>query len=66
MNYSLPATTPGKVASGEVELAIMQHGLILTALKEQDYQNLKIVIQHHLEDSKQTILAKIEANGGQI
>lgn len=66
MNYSLPATIPGKVASGEVEQAIMQHGLILKALKEQDYPLLKTVIQRHLEDSKQTILAKIEVNGGQI
>lgn len=66
MNYSLPATTPNKVVSGEVELAIAQHGLMLKALKEQDYPLLNALIVQHLEDSKRTILTKIELNGGQI
>lgn len=66
MSYSLPATTPSQVASGEIERATEQHGRILQALKDRDRAALEAAVRQHLDDSKRNILEKIERNGGKI
>lgn len=58
--------TFGGQEAAHSDLPISTYPATAASFQERDYQKLKIVIQHHLEDSKQTILAKIEANGGQI
>ncbi|MDR3588792.1 MAG: GntR family transcriptional regulator [Negativicutes bacterium] len=66
MNYHFLAVEHSLITTDMVVSAIDQHYSIVKALKRDDFAAVKESIRLHLDDSKDRLVARIKANGGQI
>lgn len=64
MNYRFVAIKSSLITKEMVVTAQEQHSAIINALKGGDINDIKTVIRLHMDDSKERLLMKINANGG--
>jgi DNA-binding GntR family transcriptional regulator len=66
MNYHYLAAENSLFTKEMVTSAIDQHYAMINALKERDYAALKEAIKLHLDDSKDRLIERLMASGGQL
>ncbi len=66
MNYHYLAAENSLFTKEMVTSAIGQHYAIIKALKEKDHAALKAAIKLHLDDSKDKLIERLMASGGQL
>jgi DNA-binding GntR family transcriptional regulator len=64
MNYRFVTMKSSLITKEMVVTAQEQHSAIIDALKHGDVNDIKKVVQLHMEDSKERLLNKIKSNGG--
>jgi DNA-binding GntR family transcriptional regulator len=66
MNYRFLAVESSLISKEMITSAIHQHIAIIEALKAGNISDIKSVIKNHLDDSKDSLVTKIQNNGGII
>lgn len=66
MNYHFLAAENDLFTKEMVTSAVDQHYEILNALREKNFDSLKIAVQLHLEDSQERLIRQLRANGGKL
>ncbi|MDR3564602.1 MAG: GntR family transcriptional regulator [Negativicutes bacterium] len=66
MNYHFLAVEQSLFTKEMVTSAVDQHYSVVDALQREDYDAVKAAIKMHLDDSKERLIKRIQANGGQI
>lgn len=66
MNYHYLAVEHSLFTKEMVTSAIDQHYSIVATLKRRDFDEVKASIKLHLDDSKERLIKRLQANGGQI
>jgi DNA-binding GntR family transcriptional regulator len=66
MHYHFLAAENDLFTKEMVTSAVEQHYAILTALREKDFDKLRLAIKAHLDDSKERLIRQLQANGGKL
>ncbi len=66
MNYHYLAAENSLFTKDMVTSALDQHYAMIKALKDKDFAALKAAIKTHLDDSKDKLIERLMANGGQL
>lgn len=66
MNYHFLAAENALFTKEMVTRAVEQHYTILNALREKNFETLKAAIKLHLDDSKERLIRRLQANGGKL
>jgi DNA-binding GntR family transcriptional regulator len=66
MNYHFLAAENDLFTKEMVTRAVEQHYAMLNALRTKDFDQLRVAIKAHLEDSKERLILQLQTSGGKV